>query len=765
MKKIIFYIFFFLPLLLLAQEESTFCNKMLDSAKTALAANKYNSARAYCEAALMLCKPDSFSFMNRKIDEAIENQKKQAQALYIASDSRVYDPQTKVQLLKEAVRLYPENYVAYKELYSTLYDEVGNNHLHNLAQSRVNLDSLDLSKRFSEGVEIMDISHENNFVILGIGYEDYRPNTYYWDTDSSLYVYSIANAKVIPLKTHSSEKLVRLSGNCKFTKDTKQILGMFFKPLNIYSDNHNLHIYFWDIEGNLRHIIKTRGASNPKLIHFSPNNIAIISRSIIADTSISEGEIVARIPTLKFDSLSQDKKDSLYSHYVVNRAYSMWVVMEKIINTTYLPTDTLIFTMINQISHQQTEKIFVNDSIQPSEIISFKDSVVKFLYEQNGKSYYGFWNIKTNGIKSIEKIERLEERDSRCENHLYTYQFNLDENYSIDCEECVIEGNHYNIFSVYYNDSLLRTYNTVNKFGYNNFLSQHSIFYDTLRKIIALPVRDYDFKPNILLINMVDTIINLIPTIDFSNNPMMLTQKNLTHIYMYDYDDRSKLYIYNIVGGNKNAKPEKVIHFENTFKEIRISEDEKIIVVLDYHNNLMLYDLQKEVNYIWKDEGEIISYRTDEKKQDNYYHILIDNFDVIVKDTLENFIKRINTHAQVYNVEISPDKKYLLVASYANEGKLYEINTGKQIKSFPHSNDINTAIFSKDGKYILTGSSDSKAKLWDMEGNLIIERDCSNPVLDISYWGGDEYCIFCMNMDSCQMIIWNIYDNTVKYWE
>ncbi|MEW6615674.1 MAG: caspase family protein [Thermodesulfobacteriota bacterium] len=69
----------------------------------------------------------------------------------------------------------------------------------------------------------------------------------------------------------------------------------------------------------------------------------------------------------------------------------------------------------------------------------------------------------------------------------------------------------------------------------------------------------------------------------------------------------------------------------------------------------------------------------------------------------------------IKSVTFSPDGRYALSGSTDHTLKLWEISTGREMRTFTgHTNNVASVAFSPDGRYALSGSEDKTLKLWDI---------------------------------------------------
>jgi len=66
------------------------------------------------------------------------------------------------------------------------------------------------------------------------------------------------------------------------------------------------------------------------------------------------------------------------------------------------------------------------------------------------------------------------------------------------------------------------------------------------------------------------------------------------------------------------------------------------------------------------------------------------------------------------SVQFSRDSKKLLTASYDHQARIHGLQSGKTLKQFVgHTSFVNSAIFSNDGRQVITASSDGTVKIWN----------------------------------------------------
>jgi WD40 repeat protein len=124
--------------------------------------------------------------------------------------------------------------------------------------------------------------------------------------------------------------------------------------------------------------------------------------------------------------------------------------------------------------------------------------------------------------------------------------------------------------------------------------------------------------------------------------------------------------------------------------------------------------------------------------------------------TLPIPIDTINIGTQyAFSIAIAPNNLHLAVGGSNNMLKLYEISSGKLIKEFNTlQNWVTSVAFSIDGKFILSGGSDNRVKIWNMDGT--IYKTLSGHTDDITQVKVTPDNLYVLSSSK---------DNTIKMWD
>ena len=70
----------------------------------------------------------------------------------------------------------------------------------------------------------------------------------------------------------------------------------------------------------------------------------------------------------------------------------------------------------------------------------------------------------------------------------------------------------------------------------------------------------------------------------------------------------------------------------------------------------------------------------------------------------------------VTSVAISSDNKYIVSGSRDNTIKIWNLESGQEIKTLAgHNGSVRSVAISSDSKYIVSGSDDNTIKIWNLE--------------------------------------------------
>lgn len=87
------------------------------------------------------------------------------------------------------------------------------------------------------------------------------------------------------------------------------------------------------------------------------------------------------------------------------------------------------------------------------------------------------------------------------------------------------------------------------------------------------------------------------------------------------------------------------------------------------------------------------------------------------KDRINTIIQR-GHNETVKSVAVSPNGKFLLTGSRDKSAKLWDWETGLEVHSFlGHGHTVNDVVFNKDGSLLATSSADNTAKIWTTQNH------------------------------------------------
>ncbi|HEY9045555.1 MAG TPA: caspase family protein [Ohtaekwangia sp.] len=87
---------------------------------------------------------------------------------------------------------------------------------------------------------------------------------------------------------------------------------------------------------------------------------------------------------------------------------------------------------------------------------------------------------------------------------------------------------------------------------------------------------------------------------------------------------------------------------------------------------------------------------------------------VSFSQSLETIVQKGHELA-VVSVAVSPDSNYVATGSKDKSAKLWEVSTGREVRSFlGHEATVTSLQFTSDGKLLLTGSNDKTIRMWDV---------------------------------------------------
>ncbi|CAN5384927.1 hypothetical protein BH10BAC4_BH10BAC4_01710 [soil metagenome] len=120
-----------------------------------------------------------------------------------------------------------------------------------------------------------------------------------------------------------------------------------------------------------------------------------------------------------------------------------------------------------------------------------------------------------------------------------------------------------------------------------------------------------------------------------------------------------------------------------------------------------------------------------------------------VAQNLETVIQKGHELA-VVSVAMSPDSNYVATGSRDKSAKLWELQTGREVRSFlGHELGVNAIDFSKDGRFLISSSADKTARIWEVStGKEIFATEPEEILTDVAFDPNGKYFITAGYADS-----------------
>ncbi|MBR3616651.1 MAG: TIR domain-containing protein [Bacteroidaceae bacterium] len=156
---------------------------------------------------------------------------------------------------------------------------------------------------------------------------------------------------------------------------------------------------------------------------------------------------------------------------------------------------------------------------------------------------------------------------------------------------------------------------------------------------------------------------------------------------------------------------------------------------------MALYALPKDLKNMdrpYVPEAEIMLRECDKPQKEGIYS--------------QSILQHVN---QVNSAQFSPDGKYIVTAFDDNTARVWDAKTGEPVtEPLKHEDSVNSAQFSPDGKYIVTASYDYTARVWDAKTGEPVTESLRHegPVYSAQFSPDGKYIVTASS------------DNTARVW-
>ncbi len=87
---------------------------------------------------------------------------------------------------------------------------------------------------------------------------------------------------------------------------------------------------------------------------------------------------------------------------------------------------------------------------------------------------------------------------------------------------------------------------------------------------------------------------------------------------------------------------------------------------------------------------------------------------------------------EVNSINFSPDGRYVVTGSADHTARVWDIETGEELARMTHDDQVITAVFSSDSKFVVSTSWDDTARAWEYLPEDLIVTACSYALRNLS---------------------------------
>lgn len=198
----------------------------------------------------------------------------------------------------------------------------------------------------------------------------------------------------------------------------------------------------------------------------------------------------------------------------------------------------------------------------------------------------------------------------------------------------------------------------------------------------------------------------------------------------------------------------------NSVKTIAFNSDGTKVISTSLDGTVRIWDLQNNgicVDYIMPIKGNYSTTAASFGPNDRHILVSYDNGMLVIMAKNDDSIVTLNGHSkEVVSALYSNDGRYIVSASWDKTVGIWDGHNGKLLhKLIGHSGDILFAVFSPNGKQVASASRDRTVRVWD---------STSGECLHIYYGHQDEINSVCYSSDG-QYLLSSSRDNTIRLWE